>query len=174
MGKKVKIGVVGCGYWGPNLIRNFNALSTCELAAICDTDSKRLVHLSTVYPGVQPYKNFDNGSKYADIPEIRARRQGKLTESGQKEGPIHLHRSRNSGCQRVWTGILSARRSQAGAKRICPMRGGSGDMGTYSKAPNMSRTMLVSVSFLARCLRRTRTPSERICQMMSATRSMMW
>jgi predicted dehydrogenase len=59
MHSKVRMGVVGCGYWGPNLIRNFNALPTCELAAVCDTDSKRLMHIGTMYPGVQPYKDFN-------------------------------------------------------------------------------------------------------------------
>ena len=36
------IGVVGCGYWGPNLVRNFSALSRCELRAVCDTNSAQL------------------------------------------------------------------------------------------------------------------------------------
>jgi len=32
----IKIGVVGCGYWGPNLIRNFNGLENAEVVYICD------------------------------------------------------------------------------------------------------------------------------------------
>src|SRR3954451_901108 len=34
----IRIGVVGLGYWGPNLARNFDALADCELAWICDAD----------------------------------------------------------------------------------------------------------------------------------------
>lgn len=47
----VKIGVIGCGYWGPNLIRNFNALPDAEVAAIADLDQKRLGHVGLLYPG---------------------------------------------------------------------------------------------------------------------------
>jgi predicted dehydrogenase len=34
--QSIRIGVVGLGYWGPNLARNFDALSACELAWCCD------------------------------------------------------------------------------------------------------------------------------------------
>ncbi|HPF71119.1 MAG TPA: Gfo/Idh/MocA family oxidoreductase [Candidatus Krumholzibacteria bacterium] len=47
----LKIGVIGCGYWGPNLIRNFNALPDAEVAAIADLDEKRLGHVGLLYPG---------------------------------------------------------------------------------------------------------------------------
>ncbi|MGC2372493.1 MAG: hypothetical protein WA484_01340, partial [Solirubrobacteraceae bacterium] len=32
----VRIGVVGLGYWGPNLARNFAAIDGCELSWLCD------------------------------------------------------------------------------------------------------------------------------------------
>jgi len=38
----INIGVIGCGYWGPNLIRNFNELSDSNLLAICDLDESKL------------------------------------------------------------------------------------------------------------------------------------
>lgn len=38
----VRVGIVGLGYWGPNLARNFSALSDTELAWVCDTDEQRL------------------------------------------------------------------------------------------------------------------------------------
>ena len=37
MQKNLKVGVVGCGYWGPNLIRNFNSLPDCTLKLVCDS-----------------------------------------------------------------------------------------------------------------------------------------
>src|SRR5689334_19787381 len=40
--EKLKIGVIGAGYWGPNLIRNFNSCSMTQVAAVCDADQKRL------------------------------------------------------------------------------------------------------------------------------------
>jgi predicted dehydrogenase len=39
---KLRIGVIGAGYWGPNLIRNFNACSLTEVAAVCDSNPARL------------------------------------------------------------------------------------------------------------------------------------
>ena len=38
----INIGVIGCGYWGPNLIRNFNELSGSNLLAICGLDESKL------------------------------------------------------------------------------------------------------------------------------------
>ena len=37
----MRVGVVGLGYWGPNLARNFHALPDCELAWCCDADPGR-------------------------------------------------------------------------------------------------------------------------------------
>lgn len=31
-------GIIGYGYWGPNLVRNFNSLSDCNVKKICDLD----------------------------------------------------------------------------------------------------------------------------------------
>jgi predicted dehydrogenase len=40
--EKIHIGVIGCGYWGPNLIRNFDRAEGAELRWICDKDQSRL------------------------------------------------------------------------------------------------------------------------------------
>ena len=56
----VRIGVVGAGYWGPNIIRNFYQIPTCEMARCCDLDEKRLTHMRNLYPGVQTTTNFDD------------------------------------------------------------------------------------------------------------------
>jgi predicted dehydrogenase len=64
MTKQIKIGVVGCGYWGPNLIRNFRSLPECSLKVMCDLDMERLNHLSTLYPeveGTDDFKHMLNG-----------------------------------------------------------------------------------------------------------------
>ena len=58
MAKQTKIGVVGCGYWGPNLIRNFSSLSGCNLMTICDISEERLKHLASLHPGVRGERDF--------------------------------------------------------------------------------------------------------------------
>ncbi len=54
----LNIAVIGCGYWGPNLIRNFNALPSCRVKTICDSDTSRLEHLKTLYPLVETTGDF--------------------------------------------------------------------------------------------------------------------
>ena len=60
MKKPITVGVVGCGYWGPNLIRNFKTLPDCNLKAMCDTSEARLKYLRSVYSDVQAETNFEH------------------------------------------------------------------------------------------------------------------
>jgi predicted dehydrogenase len=53
MNNKLTIGVIGCGYWGPNLIRNFNSLEESRVKIVCDKSEKRRDHISNIYPSVQ-------------------------------------------------------------------------------------------------------------------------
>lgn len=46
----IRIGIIGCGYWGPNLIRNLDRLPDCEIKLICDTNQKRLDDMKSRYP----------------------------------------------------------------------------------------------------------------------------
>lgn len=55
----INVGIVGCGYWGPNLIRNLNNLSGCKVKTICDTDLDRLSHMQKLYPGAEITEEFD-------------------------------------------------------------------------------------------------------------------
>lgn len=60
MAKQIKVGVVGCGYWGPNLIRNFSAIPDCRLQVMCDISEKRLVHLKSQYPEVEGTTDYSH------------------------------------------------------------------------------------------------------------------
>ena len=60
MNLPLNIGVVGCGYWGPNLIRNFESLNDSSVKMICDLDEKRLNHMKGLYPSVVTTTNFDD------------------------------------------------------------------------------------------------------------------
>lgn len=53
MTKKLKVGAIGSGYWGPNLIRNFVEIPESELVAIADLDQSRLDHMKSRYPQIQ-------------------------------------------------------------------------------------------------------------------------
>src|SRR5947208_2228293 len=54
----VKVGVVGCGYWGPNLIRNLKQAVDCELKVLCDLSEERLKHMHRLYPELATTQRF--------------------------------------------------------------------------------------------------------------------
>jgi len=61
----INVGVVGCGYWGPNLVRNFRVLAECQLKMMCDVSEERLTHLRSLYPeveGTTDYSHMLNGA----------------------------------------------------------------------------------------------------------------
>jgi predicted dehydrogenase len=48
----VRMGIIGLGYWGPNLARVLSRLPNCRLTAICDRDGRRLQEMCSKYPDV--------------------------------------------------------------------------------------------------------------------------
>jgi predicted dehydrogenase len=70
MNKQIKVGVVGCGYWGPNLIRNFRSLPDCHLKLMCDISESRLKHMRTLYPEVEGETNFNHALNGAGLDAV--------------------------------------------------------------------------------------------------------
>jgi predicted dehydrogenase len=52
------VAVVGLGYWGPKLARNFHELPASQLAWVCDLDQARVEHVAGLYPGVRATRDF--------------------------------------------------------------------------------------------------------------------
>ncbi len=50
--------VIGAGYWGPNLIRNFNQIPGARVSYVCDLDAKKLAPLSAQYPTLTTTRDF--------------------------------------------------------------------------------------------------------------------
>ena len=48
----LRVGVIGYGHWGPNIVRNLHGIDTCEVAAVCDKSPAALRRVSRVYPQV--------------------------------------------------------------------------------------------------------------------------
>jgi predicted dehydrogenase len=48
----LRVGVIGLGYWGPNLVRNLVELEGAEVAHLCDARVETLSHISRRYPGI--------------------------------------------------------------------------------------------------------------------------
>lgn len=54
----IKVGIVGLGYWGPKLARNFHALPDAELAWVCDLAQERLDHVAGLYPEARTTRDY--------------------------------------------------------------------------------------------------------------------
>jgi predicted dehydrogenase len=65
----LKVGVIGCGYWGPNLVRNFYKQPNVKLVAVADKDPTKLGFVVANYPTV---KIYDDASFLTTDPEIDA------------------------------------------------------------------------------------------------------
>ena len=70
MKKHLCVGVVGCGYWGPNLVRNFRSLTDCTMKTICDVSEERLRHLQGLYPGIETETKYDQMLADAQLDAI--------------------------------------------------------------------------------------------------------
>ena len=75
----LKIAVTGCGYWGPNLIRNFTSISESRVKKVCDVDSERLKHMKDLYSDIETTTNYDEVIEDSDI------------DANVIATPVHLH-----------------------------------------------------------------------------------
>jgi len=62
--------MVGVGYWGPNLLRNFSEIPDCKIRAVCDSNSSRLQAVAKKYPGVMTSNSIDAVIANPDIDAI--------------------------------------------------------------------------------------------------------
>ncbi len=62
-----KVGVIGCGYWGPNLIRNFTQLKKSNVIRVADLDETRLAHMKRLYHTIETTKDY---REIVNDPEI--------------------------------------------------------------------------------------------------------
>ena len=101
MSKPIKVGVVGCGYWGPNLIRNFRSLQDCTLKMMCDLSEERLAHLKALYPEVKGETDFNHMLNGAGARRRRHRDDVEIAlPDGQSElagRQTHVHRKADGG-----------------------------------------------------------------------------
>jgi predicted dehydrogenase len=52
-GDTIRIGVIGYGYWGPNIVRNLHGQKNLQAAMVCDKSPAALARVRKAYPGVQ-------------------------------------------------------------------------------------------------------------------------
>jgi predicted dehydrogenase len=64
------VAVIGCGYWGPNLIRNYRSNPDCRLKVICDRDESRLEKMHGLYPEVAVETNVHRVLEDPDVDAV--------------------------------------------------------------------------------------------------------
>ena len=66
----IRMGVIGYGYWGPNIVRNFSAGDGCRVVGICDGKPEALKRASKAYPQVKVTSDYEELLSSADIEAI--------------------------------------------------------------------------------------------------------
>jgi predicted dehydrogenase len=66
----LRIGLIGYGYWGPNVARNFNSIDRATLVAICDANPAALARAKRQHPGVRLTRNADELLAGNDIDAV--------------------------------------------------------------------------------------------------------
>jgi predicted dehydrogenase len=66
----ISIGVIGFGYWGPNIIRNFQSLNYGCVKSVCDVNPKSLNRARNMFPGLNVTSNADDVLTARDIDAV--------------------------------------------------------------------------------------------------------
>lgn len=70
MKKNIKIGIIGLGYWGPNLVRNFLTTKNCDVSYVCDTNIKILKKFSKDNPNINTVTDYKSFLSHVDAVAI--------------------------------------------------------------------------------------------------------
>lgn len=55
----IRVGIIGLGHWGPNLVRCFSELESCKVTAVCDQNTDQLLRITKRFPGVFPAESLE-------------------------------------------------------------------------------------------------------------------
>ena len=66
----INVGIIGYGYWGPNVARNFNSCEGTKLVSICDLNKKRLDLAKSTYPFIREYTDPKDLTNSDDIDVV--------------------------------------------------------------------------------------------------------
>ena len=81
----MKIAVIGCGYWGPNLVRNFIQSNKVKELICCDLDQKKLDRMKKLYPSVKVHLEYKELLHRPDLDAVAIATPVKTHHSIAKE-----------------------------------------------------------------------------------------
>ena len=64
-------GVIGFGYWGPNVVRNVMAIKGADVTLICDRNPEALKKVKDIYPHMNTTAEVEDVLKSKDIHKAR-------------------------------------------------------------------------------------------------------
>jgi predicted dehydrogenase len=66
----IKLGVIGYGYWGPNIVRNFSGHQDCKVVAVCDKSAAALDRVASRHPGITTTTDANDILASSDIDAV--------------------------------------------------------------------------------------------------------
>ncbi|MGW8181107.1 MAG: Gfo/Idh/MocA family protein, partial [bacterium] len=66
----LNIGVIGYGYWGPNIVRNFNSIDDAKVVAVCDRSADVLKKVKKLYPAIETFSECEEITKSDAIDAV--------------------------------------------------------------------------------------------------------
>ena len=66
----IKVGIVGAGYWGPNLIRTFNEIDNCKVSWVCDLKEGRRRYVRERFPAISVTDRLDRIMADDDVDAV--------------------------------------------------------------------------------------------------------
>lgn len=66
----IRMGIIGYGYWGPNVVRNFHATEGCQVTTVCDKDPDCLARVQRTYPGINVTCDAGEVTRSPDIDAV--------------------------------------------------------------------------------------------------------
>src|SRR5581483_3888942 len=66
----VRVGVIGYGYWGPNIVRNFHNVDECDVVSVCDKSPDALRRVHKAYPSVELTTDINSVLRSPEIDAV--------------------------------------------------------------------------------------------------------
>jgi predicted dehydrogenase len=66
----IRVGVIGYGYWGPNIVRNLHGLDSTRAEMVCDMSPKALARVRKAYPGIKAVSDPNEVLRSPDIDAV--------------------------------------------------------------------------------------------------------
>ena len=89
---------IGCGYWGPNLLRNFSTLPHCRVKYVVDASPERRAYVEANFPRTQATESIDAALADPEVKEsslqLQPERILNLPKNRSKRASISLSKNR--------------------------------------------------------------------------------